>query len=325
MVVLDLHDLDFPADWREIFGREAPLDLEIGFGNGEFLIALARRHPERNYLGVEISGESLKKAARKVEKAGLSHVRLLLLDARLALLLLIPPETLENVYINFPDPWPKKRHAKRRMLSAEFLRLLASRMKPGGKLWVATDDPAFRDFVLENLREVGESFRSDHPGGYTLQRPDLPPSKYERKWAGMGKPIYYLRLTRTEHPVPHPAPPFRRDWIMPHVVLTRPDRPLQALLEDLPLSEERLGERGVLKLKRVFITPQGDEALIEVFVEEEGLGQHLLLLVGLREKDLIVKVSPFTRPIVTPGVKTAVARVADFLKSRGLEEVRRNF
>lgn len=128
-----------PFDPVEVFGRDAPLVLEIGSGMGEATAAMATADPDRDVLAVEVHTPGLGTLLRRVEDAGLSNVRVLEGDAREVLADLIAPGSLDEVRVFFPDPWPKARHTKRRLLTAPFAALVASRLRPGGRLHVATD------------------------------------------------------------------------------------------------------------------------------------------------------------------------------------------
>ncbi len=121
-----------PPDWRWVFGREAPLVVEIGFGNGEFLAEEAANHPEFDYVGFELSLTCIEKAGRKFHAAGLGNVRVVRLDGRFGLRELFADESVREVIVNFPCPWPKARHAERRLVNEGFARTLAAVLEPGG-------------------------------------------------------------------------------------------------------------------------------------------------------------------------------------------------
>ena len=146
-----VEQLPWPADWASLFGRYAPLVLEIGFGSGLFLVDLARRFPDADILGLEISIPSLRNAVRKVERLGLTNVCLLQSDAHSALQILCAPRTIAAAYINYPDPWPKKDHTDRRLIDGEFLALLASRMMPEAFLDIATDHDDYAEQITASL------------------------------------------------------------------------------------------------------------------------------------------------------------------------------
>jgi tRNA (guanine-N7-)-methyltransferase len=138
-----------PLDFIGWFGRSAPILLEIGSGMGETTAQLAAAEPEVNYVAVEVYEAGLGQLMLRAEKLGLGNLRLLRGDAVVLLTEHIPAESLSGVRIFFPDPWPKKRHHKRRLVQPAFVRLLASRLAPGGMLHLATDWANYADQMLE--------------------------------------------------------------------------------------------------------------------------------------------------------------------------------
>jgi len=128
-----------PLDLDILFGRTAPRVVEVGFGNGENLSALAAAHPGRDHLGIEVHRPGVGRVLLDVEKAALTNVRVSNHDAVEVFQHQLPPDSLDEVLVLFPDPWHKKRHHKRRLLNAAFVQLVASRLKPGGILRAATD------------------------------------------------------------------------------------------------------------------------------------------------------------------------------------------
>jgi tRNA (guanine-N7-)-methyltransferase len=138
-----------PLDFTEWFGRAAPVLLEIGSGMGETTAQLAAAEPEVNYVAVEVYEAGLGQLMLRAEKLALGNLRLLQGDAVILLTEHIPPGSLSGVRIFFPDPWPKKRHHKRRLIQPEFVGLVASRLAPGGMLHLATDWAHYADQMLE--------------------------------------------------------------------------------------------------------------------------------------------------------------------------------
>jgi tRNA (guanine-N7-)-methyltransferase len=140
-----------PLDWQLVFGRAAPVTLEIGFGNGEALAAAAAAHPENDYLGIEVHRPGAGQLLRRIEAGALSNVRLMLGDAGEILTQRIPDALLAAVHLFFPDPWPKKRHHKRRLVQPEFALLVARKLAPGGYFYLATDWPAYAEQMVAVL------------------------------------------------------------------------------------------------------------------------------------------------------------------------------
>ncbi|GHF11323.1 tRNA (guanine-N(7)-)-methyltransferase [Amycolatopsis deserti] len=138
-----------PIDFAEWFGRPAPVLLEIGSGMGETTAQLAAAEPEVNYVAVEVYEAGLGQLMLRAERLGLENLRLLHGDAVIALTEHIAPDSLSGVRIFFPDPWPKKRHHKRRLVQPDFVKLVASRLAPGGILHLATDWEHYAEQMLE--------------------------------------------------------------------------------------------------------------------------------------------------------------------------------
>jgi tRNA (guanine-N7-)-methyltransferase len=143
--------LPWPTDWTALFGRNAPLFVEIGFGGGHFLVDLAKHNPDANVVGVEISHHCLHEAERKMVGLGLRNLHLIHLDAVATLAYICAPTSIDKLYINFPDPFPKTAHVQRRLLAPYSLALIASRLKPGALLTIATDVPAYAESIAADL------------------------------------------------------------------------------------------------------------------------------------------------------------------------------
>jgi tRNA (guanine-N7-)-methyltransferase len=187
------------CDFGALFGRDAPLVLEIGFGNGESLVEQAARHPERDFLGIEVHEPGIGHCLIKAREAGLKNLKLVNHDAVEVLEKQVPEGSLERVNLYFPDPWPKKRHHKRRIVRPEFLDLLATRLRPGGSLHIATDWANYAEHIDEMLAatdhfELVE--RRVHAGDRPLDRPQ---TKFERRGLRHGHAIWDWRFDRSDH------------------------------------------------------------------------------------------------------------------------------
>ncbi|MDW8106797.1 MAG: tRNA (guanosine(46)-N7)-methyltransferase TrmB, partial [Armatimonadota bacterium] len=182
-----------PIEWAQVFGRAAPVELEIGFGNGAYLVARAQQHPERNFVGIELEWEGVQRALRRIADAGVCNVRVLLGDARPILARAIAPRSLARVYTLFPCPWPKKHHHKHRLFDQRQLQLLNSRLQDGGEFYLLTDHEEYFQWVLSNLTDTG--FRA-----FARTVPPSVHTKYEQKWLAEGKTRFFeLTLTKVVH------------------------------------------------------------------------------------------------------------------------------
>ena len=184
--------LDLPA----IFGRRAPLTLEIGFGNGESLVALAAAHPGRDFLGLEVHRPGVGHLMLRAEELGLTNVRAVCRDAVEVLQQCIAPGSLDEVLLYFPDPWPKKRHHKRRIVQPEFVALVASRLREGGTFRMATDWEPYSAHMLEVASGCAQLRNASADGGFVPRPESRPVTRFERRGQRLGHGVWDLAFTR---------------------------------------------------------------------------------------------------------------------------------
>ena len=183
-----------PLDLEHVFGRRAPKILEIGFGMGETTTAIAAAHPERDYLGIEVHTPGVGALLRQVEALGLTNVRVIQHDAVEVVERMIGFGVLDGVHVFFPDPWPKKRHHKRRLLQPEFVHLLATRLKPGAYLHAATD---WEDYAVQMLQVLSAEPLLENTAAGFAPRPDSRPlTKFETRGARLGHGTWDLVFRR---------------------------------------------------------------------------------------------------------------------------------
>ena len=175
---------------RELFGRQAPLEIEIGSGRARFLVAAARANPAHDFLGLERSLSYYRVCRKRVARSGLANARVLRADGRLFAESL-EPQSVRAFHVYFPDPWPKKKQRKRRLLDAVTLELLASRLEAGGSLRIATDYAGYGGAIGSLLESVGALERLDWDA-----LPPPPPTNYELKYRKEGRPIWRFLLRR---------------------------------------------------------------------------------------------------------------------------------
>ena len=177
-------------DLGRVFGRAAPKILEIGFGMGETTAAIAQQHPENDYLGVEVHTPGVGSLLKRIAELHLENVRVIQHDAVEVLRHMIPSAALDGVHIFFPDPWPQKRHHKRRLVQPPFVALLASRMKPGATVHACTDWEEYARQMLEVLS--AEPALQNTAFGY-IDRPDTrPQTKFELRGIKLGHRVWDL-------------------------------------------------------------------------------------------------------------------------------------
>lgn len=195
-----------PLSVHSVFGRDSPLVLEIGFGMGESTAAIAQAQPERNFLGVEVYPAGVGSLLRQIEETGLTNLRIIQHDAIDVLTHMISPASLAAVHVFFPDPWPKARHHKRRLIRAEVVALIASRLAPGGVLHCATDWAHYALQMLQVLSsepllantagEVQLSEEIARARGFAERPAYRPPTKFERRGLALGHGVWDLIMTR---------------------------------------------------------------------------------------------------------------------------------
>jgi tRNA (guanine-N7-)-methyltransferase len=185
-----------PLDLDALFGRTAPRTLEIGFGNGEHLAALALAHPERDYFGIEVHRPGVGHLFMLAAANGSTNLRASQHDAVEVLREQIAPASLDELLLLFPDPWHKKRHHKRRLIQPPFVELVASRLKPGGVFRLATD---WEEYAVQMLEVLGAStsFKNLSPSGDWMPRPDeRAPTRFEKRGARLGHGVWDLAFAR---------------------------------------------------------------------------------------------------------------------------------
>lgn len=170
------------------------LGLEIGAGRGDFLVGMATQRPEGQFIGIEMKEELQMRAAHKLSDAGLSNVRLLLADVQ-TVFDHLPKRAFDAIYLNFSDPWPKDRHAKRRLTHPRFLEAYKGLLKPGGRLVVKTDNPHLYQFSLDSLEACGYVMIEAVADLAALADPLNVPTEYEAKFVAQGIKIHRIVAT----------------------------------------------------------------------------------------------------------------------------------
>ena len=185
-----------PLEAQAVFGREALRTLEIGFGNGENLILLAAAHPQRDFLGVEVHRPGVGRLLLALEARALTNVRVICHDAVEVIEQQIAPQWLQEILVLFPDPWPKKRHHKRRLIQPPFAELLASRLMHGGLLRLATDWQPYALEMLETLTAVPALRNLAADGAFIARPPERAPTRFERRGERLGHAVWDLAFRR---------------------------------------------------------------------------------------------------------------------------------
>ena len=195
-IEVQYQNMESPLFWEQIFGNAAAVEIEIGFGKCGFLISMSSDRPSVNFLGIEISRKYYRKGVKKIQRAELPNVKLLQGEAFHIFKRYVPDESIANLYVNCPDPWPKKRHAKRRLLSSDFIEEASRKLIPAGCIDIATDVPAYMEETLE-VFQGSERYRKL----YALTHEELNGqrryfSEYEEQFLQAGKTMHYARFEK---------------------------------------------------------------------------------------------------------------------------------
>lgn len=244
-----------PTPWVAEFGREAMLEVEIGFGNGEFLVRRAQAYPERNFIGLELEWASVQRALRKIAQTQLTNVRVLQINARVALERLFQPHSIQRAYTLFPCPWPKERHAKHRLFSHQFLKLLNSRLSLQSEVQIVTDDEDYMTWVMEQVPNTGFEMKlTPVPARFS--------TKYERKWQDQGQQQFYHLHLAKQH---NETIPLIEDLLLQTYRVTHFD----------PAQFKPRNSFGAVtvKFKDFLYDPERQRGMVRTFTVEDGLPQ----------------------------------------------------
>ncbi|MCM0614312.1 tRNA (guanosine(46)-N7)-methyltransferase TrmB [Marinobacter sediminum] len=188
---------DGMIDPRQVFGRDAMLNLEIGFGMGKSLADMAEAAPEQDFIGVEVHLPGVGALLKEVEDRGLENVRVYNIDANDVIDLCLPDACLDRVMVFFPDPWHKKKHHKRRLVQAEFVQRIRHKLRVGGILHLATDWENYAEHMMEVMVESEGFANTQEPGEFSPKPDDRPITKFEKRGEHLGHGVWDLLFHRT--------------------------------------------------------------------------------------------------------------------------------
>jgi len=189
---VDLDTVTIPLRWAEVFGRDVPTDVEIGSGKGRFLLEMATAHQERSFFAVERAGKYYRLCCERAAKRGLTNVRLVRTTAEDLLFRLLAPATVDTLYVLFPDPWPKKRHHKRRLFKPDVVEAMTRSLRPGGRLLVKSDHSEYAEVIREVLNGERGLRWIDESAAFA----GLAVSGFEHKYLVEGRPIQSFAMER---------------------------------------------------------------------------------------------------------------------------------
>ena len=182
----DFQSITEPLRLEELFTQPQPTELEIGCGDGGFLLECAQRHPERNFLGVERLLGRVRKLSKRGQHAGLTNLRLLRIEARYVLDYLLPERAFSAVHIYFPDPWPKDKHARHRLIQPDFLPSIRRILAPDGVLYLRTDASPYFEQMQNTFRDAEGFAEESTPAALSEIT-----TEFERQWLAEGKRTHY--------------------------------------------------------------------------------------------------------------------------------------
>jgi tRNA (guanine-N7-)-methyltransferase len=277
-----------PVPWASVFGRRAPLELEIGFGLGDFLVREASGNPEKDFIGLELSWVLVRRALRKIALAAVKNARVLQADARVAIERVLEEKSVSRAYVLFPCPWPKKKHTKHRLLSNGFLKLLNSRLTDGGELLVVTD--SLSHFEWMESQTIGTGLEGL---GRVIQARSR--TKYERKWHALGQhEVYEMRFIKTRHV----AVPVKEDPVLLTHAITHFDP------EDF-FPRNDAGDIHV-EFKEMLYDPKRRKAMVRVIVTEDSLLQNFWIEIVMKGDQWRIRPAKGCGMIPTVGVQRAL-------------------
>jgi tRNA (guanine-N7-)-methyltransferase len=304
--------MPYPTEWHNIFGRTAPIVLEIGFGGGHFLVDMAKKRPDVNLIGVEISNPSIRRAAHKVRYMDIENVALVYGDAKGLLWGTMLPETLQECYINFPDPWRKSHHYHRRVIQDDFLQLLATRMPANGILEIATDHADYQDWITDHM--IRQPYFTSTTGQvFVTEDNQRLRTKYERQALAQGVTCHYYKYRRNDTPAENifPIPP---EIPMPHAVIQLPltMSDVQAQFQPFRADTERVNIRFV----DLYQATRHQSMLLETYVSEEPQSQRVGLIFQPKgDGTWKVSVHEIGFPRPSAGIQMAVYHATQWLLS----------
>lgn len=300
--------LPWAPDWDAVFdtpGDNRPLIVEIGFGYGQMLFHLAAQHPHANIIGVEVASKPLETVERRIIRREVHNVRVLYGYAETLLHHLLEPASVEQIHINFPDPWFKSGHSHRRVMKRPTVDAITNRLVPGGVFYLATDIDAYAEMSHELLANTpGLTNLFDTP--WVNQIDNRVTTKYEKKALKAGRTNKYFAYRRNDHPAPHV--PVIQEVEMPNIVF-QTSLTMQEMVEQFERCTESFSDEDIhVSVMNAYISPQS--VLFEVYVKEPTVNQHVGFLVVPRQDNAsayTLKLASFGHPRPTDGMHRAAA------------------
>lgn len=293
----------YPPEWETVFERRAPVLTEIGCGNGEFLADWALRYPDKNFIGIERSLESARRTQKRLWEQGIPNVRIIRDDARFAMRELFPDNSLQQVMVNFPDPWPKDRHRNRRIVIPDFIRTLSAVLSNHGVFELVSDQEWFIKEAFGLFADT-RCFRMENVETNPIREVS---TKYERKWREEGRTVYRFRAVKEQSSKIHRIV---ESGEMPHVIIEKKIHP-DAVYNLKALSRAE-GDQ-IFIVKEIFARPDQEAFLLRTVTTDQGYTQNFFILIATHPSGYIVKIDSGFQPYRTPAVKAAIRKVGQLL------------
>lgn len=295
---------NFPIDWPVAFKNRAPLAVEIGCGNGEYLVAWAKSEPSWNIIGIELSLASTKRIQSRIYKEKVQNVRIIRDDARFAMRELFFNNSVHYIMMNFPDPWPKDQHRKRRLLLPDFIETLSAIMETDGMFELMTDQEWYAEDTQSYFEKSNLFGVSDIEADFKREIS----TKYERKWKSAKRKCFRLQAIKIR------SMSVKRimESEMPHIILHR-TIDTKKIIKLKGLVEKKNG--SVYKVLNVFKDLSAEAYLLRMVTTDEDYTQNFFILIAPHEKGCIVKIDPGYQPYRTPAVKEAILGIGQQLQT----------
>jgi tRNA (guanine-N7-)-methyltransferase len=296
---------EYPLHWDNIFNRAAPLAVEIGCGNGEYLVNWARSYPNLNFVGIELSLTSAVRIQLRAAKQELNNIRIIRDDVRFILRELFPDNSIQMVVMNFPDPWPKEKHRDRRVVSPTFVKTLSAVLEIGGYYELITDQKWYTEECYHMFSDTG-AFYLNEIG--QVESEDAK-TKYGRKYIQENRQIYCLKAEKQKS---KKIKRILEGDKMPHVVIGKQVN--SSTIEKLARIEYKSGNK-VFKVKEVFVHPNQQTFLLRTITKDHDYQQMFFILIARHIKGTIIKIDSGFQPYRTPAVMMVVQILGEILQN----------
>ncbi|MCX5680954.1 MAG: tRNA (guanosine(46)-N7)-methyltransferase TrmB [Candidatus Omnitrophica bacterium] len=288
---LSYFNRSYPIDWPKEFGRKAPLIVEIGFGNGEYLVQSAQKNPDKDFVGIEINIHLIKKVLRRIKGTNVTNVRLLRLNAAVAFEYLFSPRSATQIYSLFPFPWPKKKHHRQRLFKNAFLKLVNNRLVQDGTFMIVTDDKKYFTWILKQNRATG----------LKAEKEIIPPkfnTRFERIWHEGGQNHFFQILFKKAS---HLRVPLKKEYPVEPILLKK-------------FSPEKYAPKSItgpesIIFKKFIYDEKKKKGRQFIVIAEDNLTQRFSIFIERVRGGWRVECNPTDRIIKTKLVKKSLKKI----------------